>query len=87
MTGKEFKKIAINKMMEIYGYSYKYEDLLKLSSKDPKWFDTLTTTAEKEKEFEAWFIANAQKKLRMSKRYAQQTFGWFILTYGLKVNE
>ena len=46
------------------------------------WFTKKTWTEAQQEEFRVWFIAQARKDLKMTKRYAESEFSWFNLMYG-----
>jgi len=95
----QFVKRAINKMIEIAGYTA--YDCLKVS-KD-KWYQELTLTAEQEKQWEKWFVdAYVEFKIDQYKEEDEEfeidddlkdnfrtsgkrEFSWFNLNYGLKI--
>lgn len=60
-----------------------YEDVLG----DPEWYMKYSTTREDEKVFQSAGIEIIRKKLRMTKKLAEQEMSWFILQWGLTTNE
>jgi len=59
-----------------------YEDVVG----DPEWYMKYNTTREAEKTFMAEGVEILRKKLRMTKKMAEQEMSWFILQWGLTTN-
>lgn len=82
MSKEDFAKDAINKMMEIAGYSARYEHLVQMG--DYPWYSKYTWSAQEENEFKRWFLESFRKKFKHMKHRAEKEYGWFHLMYGLK---
>jgi len=78
----EFFEDAINKMMEIAGYSERIEDL---REEEDGWYNKYTMTEEQEEEFKEWFTKEIVKRNISNKRKAEDNYLWFFMCYGLKV--
>ena len=53
---------------------------------DEKWFSNNTMTPEQHEEFKAYAIPLLKKVFKFNKAKAEQTFSWFDLSYGLRIN-
>jgi uroporphyrinogen-III decarboxylase len=53
---------------------------------DEKWFSNNTMTPEQHEEFKAYAIPLLKKVFKFNKSKAEQTFSWFDLSYGLRIN-
>ena len=71
----------INKQLEPFGVNY--NDV----KSDPDWYMRYRITPEQEQEFIEWGIDLIRKKLKMSKKMAEQEMSWFILQWGLTTNQ
>lgn len=60
-----------------------YEDVVG----DPEWYMRYNTTREDEKAFMEAGVEILRKKLRMTKKTAEQEMSWFILQWGLTTNQ
>lgn len=60
-----------------------YEDVVG----DPEWYMRYNTTREDEKTFMEAGVEILRKKLRMTKKTAEQEMSWFILQWGLTTNQ
>ena len=81
-TDKFIKKV-LNKMFKTVGF-----DKFELEfTKQKDWFQKKTWTEAQQNEFRDWFVAQARKDLKMSKRYAESEFSWFNLMYGWSVKD
>ena len=80
---KKFYKKAIEKMFQVAGYSFTYDEVVRLSKEDPEWFRTYTMTREQEDKFKEWFFSNSPH----NPRHTEVIWGLFILDYGLMIKE
>lgn len=71
----------VNKQLEPFGVNYK--DV----SSDPDWYMRYRITPEQEQDFIKWGVDLIRKKLRMTKKMAEQEMSWFILQWGLTTNQ
>ena len=71
----------INTQLEPHGVSYK--DV----SGDPQWYMNYRTTPDLESKFIEHCTARIQEELGLSKTMAQKEAGWFILQWGLALEE
>lgn len=96
---KQFVINAINKMIEIAGYTA--YDCLKCSKEN--WYRELTWTTEQSKKWEKWFVDEYVRfkidqykeedeefepeddLLQIFRNAGEWEFSWFNLTYGLKI--
>ena len=53
---------------------------------DELWYSNNTMTEEQHEEFKRYAIPLLKKIFKFNKAKAEQTFGWFDLQYGLKIN-
>jgi uroporphyrinogen-III decarboxylase len=53
---------------------------------DEEWFSNNTMTPEQHEEFKAYAIPLLKKVFKFNKAKAEQTFSWFDLSYGLRIN-
>jgi uroporphyrinogen-III decarboxylase len=53
---------------------------------DEKWFSNNTMSPEQHEEFKAYAIPLLKKVFKFNKSKAEQTFSWFDLSYGLRIN-
>lgn len=53
---------------------------------DEYWFTNNTMTPEQHEEFKAYAIPLLKKVFKFNKAKAEQTFSWFDLSYGLRIN-
>lgn len=53
---------------------------------DEKWFSNNTMTPKQHEEFKAYAIPLLKKVFKFNKSKAEQTFSWFDLSYGLRIN-
>lgn len=53
---------------------------------DEKWYFNNTMTPEQHEEFKAYAIPLLKKVFKFNKAKAEQTFSWFDLSYGLRIN-
>lgn len=60
-----------------------YEDVVG----DPEWYMKYNTTREDEMTFMKTGVEILRKKLRMTKKTAEQEMSWFILQWGLTTNQ
>ena len=77
-TNDAFVLAAIKKQLELAGLP------LDLYEKQENWY-TNTITYEKYVEFKEWWLKEAKEHLRYSKPHLLKAWGWFDLSYGLKV--
>lgn len=73
---------TINKMLEISGSKLTYYDVLDV----PDWYTKNTMTEQQEAEFKEWYLLNFRKFHRATKKYTNESYGWFNLAYGLKIS-
>lgn len=52
---------------------------------DELWYSNNTMTPEQHEEFKAYAIPLLKKVFKFNKTKAEQTFGWFDLSYGLRL--
>ena len=52
---------------------------------DEEWYFNNTMTEEQHEEFKRYAIPLLKKIFKFNKSKAEQTFGWFDLTYGLRI--
>lgn len=52
---------------------------------DELWYSNNTMSPEQHEEFRAYAIPLLKKVFKFNKTKAEQTFGWFDLSYGLRV--
>ena len=71
----------VNKQLEPHGKLY--EDVVN----DPEWYMRYKTTREDEINFQKAGIEILRKKLKMSKKLAEQEMSWFILQWGLTTSQ
>ena len=53
---------------------------------DEEWYSNNTMTQEQHEEFKRYAIPLLKKIFKFNKAKAEQTFGWFDLQFGLKIN-
>ena len=53
----------------------------------PDWFLARSWTPKQEVAYREWFVREARRDLRWSKRQATKEAGWFLLFYGWKTEE
>tara|TARA_R110000868_G_scaffold406263_1_gene686523 strand:- start:877 stop:1134 length:258 start_codon:yes stop_codon:yes gene_type:complete len=53
---------------------------------DEEWYSNNTMTQEQHDEFKRYAIPLLKKIFKFNKAKAEQTFGWFDLQFGLKIN-
>jgi len=53
---------------------------------DEKWYFNNTMSPEQHEEFKAYAIPLLKKVFKFNKAKAVQTFSWFDLSYGLRIN-
>jgi hypothetical protein len=53
---------------------------------DEEWYSNNTMTQEQHDEFKRYAIPLLKKIFKFNKTKAEQTFGWFDLQFGLKIN-
>lgn len=53
---------------------------------DEKWYSNNTMTEEQHEEFKRYAIPLLKKIFKFNKSRAEQTFSWFDLQFGLKIN-
>lgn len=78
---EEFAMTAILKQLELANVN---PSVLK---EDKAWYSNNTITPEKHSEWRTWFIAEARKVFKLTKKAAEKEFGWFSLSYGLRETE
>ena len=75
---------AINKELEIAGYSNTYEDVKFIED----WFHKFTMTTEQCESWKKWFIKTAiERKISYNESIAETEFKWFNLSYGLRIDD
>lgn len=52
---------------------------------DDMWFFNWTMTPDEHKEFKTYAIPLLKKTFKFNKSRAESTFGWFDLSYGLRI--
>lgn len=78
---KEVFVELVNLQLQPHGKTY--EDVVG----DPEWYMRYNTTREDEKAFMEAGVEILRKKLRMTKKTAEQEMSWFILQWGLTTNQ
>ena len=78
---KEVFVELVNLQLKPHGKTY--EDVVG----DPEWYMKYNTTREDEKAFMDAGVEILRKKLRMTKKTAEQEMSWFILQWGLTTNQ
>jgi hypothetical protein len=73
-----FLDLALDQMFKAVGF----EGFDKEFTQDKEWFRKKSWTSEQEQAFKAWFIETARKKLRWSKKTAEDEFSWFNFMWG-----
>jgi hypothetical protein len=53
---------------------------------DEKWYTNNTMTQEQHQEFKRYAIPLLKKIFKFNKSRAEETFSWFFLQFGLKIN-
>ena len=77
-TNEAFVLTAIEKQLEMAGLP------TDLYQKTENWY-TNEITYEKYVEFKEWWIKEAQQHFKYTKAHTIKAWGWFDLSYGLKV--
>lgn len=84
------EEALINKMMEKHNLTL--EDIKSNLDEDKRWvidgqdwFVYYTMTKEEYEVFRKWAINEIKKTFRMTKRRAEDEFGWWFLNIGLRV--
>jgi hypothetical protein len=54
---------------------------------DEKWYTNNTMTEEQHQEFKRYAIPLLKKIFKFNKARAEETFGWFILQFGLRIKQ
>lgn len=54
---------------------------------NPDWFHEWTMTTAQYEEFEKYAIPLLKKIFKFNTNKAKETFGWFILQYGLRIQD
>jgi len=79
---ESFALSAIHKQLEIAGV-----DKSVLETDHDSWFSNNTITNAQRVVWKAWFISEARRLFRMTKKSAEKEFSFFDLSYGLRVAE
>ena len=72
----------VNKQFEIAGVDLDYDRAVALN--DKFWFNKYTITEAQADELRKWFIQEAKKRLRWSKKRAVHEYSWWFTHQGLK---
>jgi hypothetical protein len=75
---ENFTMFAILKQLEMAGVDPK------VLTEDKFWFSNNTISPEKAEEWKQWFLTEARKNFKLTKKKAEREFIWFNLTYGLR---
>jgi hypothetical protein len=81
---EKITKHLIDKMFEIAGHDFTYENLL---GRLDRWYNENTMTQKQHDEWKEYSIRYIRKEKRMPLSYAERAFAWFDLSYGLKVEQ
>lgn len=79
---KTFFYEALDEMFKRVGFE-KYDQEF---TKSTTWYSERCWTKEAEQEYKNWFVDHARKKLRWSKRTAENEYSYFNLMYGWRTN-
>ena len=74
----KFLRKALDKMFKIVGF----KSFDKNFADQEDWYNKKTWTREQSEEFKKWFISEAVKDLKFSKRMIEKEYSWFYLTWG-----
>jgi len=77
-TNEDFVLAAIKKQLEMANLP------TDLYEKEEDWYSN-EISYEKHVEFKEWWLKEAQAQFRFTKVYTIKAWGWFDLSYGLKV--
>jgi len=82
-THELFKQV-INRMFEIAGYEFRYEEI---SKRKDDWFSQYEMTKQQDEIWERDCVDLISKKLRLPKYLAKREFQHIRLCYGLKIKD
>ena len=77
----EFGLLAVQKELELIGLD------ISVTHSDPQWFHNNTMTMAQHQEWKEWFITEARKTFKMSKKFAEKEFSYFSLRWGLRISD
>ena len=83
MSGIDAQAIVdeiLNKQLEPHGLTVKSPEI----KNDPEWYRTYTCTPEQMKEWMEWGVNFVQKKLKTSRKKAEEEMAWINLQWGLR---
>lgn len=73
-----FVMTAVLKQLELAGVDPK------CLTEDREWFKNNTISRDQAEEWKQWFLTEARKNFKFTKKKAEHEFMWFHLNYGLR---
>lgn len=85
MTKKlDVAKHLINKMFEFANLEVTYDDIV---GREDDWYSQYTMTQEQHNKWKEYSIPYIKKYMKVPMKYAETSFAWFNLSYGLKIEQ
>jgi hypothetical protein len=81
MRKEDFTRAMVEKQLELGGWKATYDDI----NKTPDWYSIYHITTAKHLEFKDFFIKQAVKTFKYSKKSAAAAFSFWDLSYGLRI--
>lgn len=83
-TWRDLSIELINEMFRIAGHDVTYDDI---AGRQDDWYTNWTMTYEQSKQWEKWGTELLRKKMRFTKKSAENEMGFFSMGFGLSFSD